>query len=149
MVLEYLLNEKIQSKSYYIIDFDKQTEVNIGRGSQCQLKLKDISISRNHACLQLKKGQIYFSDKQSKFGSLVYLQDSIKAQPETMYNIQCGRTTISLQIKQKSLDIQQILKRKFQMNKEEHKAQKGQETMQFRIPDAELGENGKYYQMLK
>lgn len=111
MVLEYLLNEKIQSKSYYIIDFDKQTEVNIGRGSQCQLKLKDISISRNHACLQLKKGQIYFSDKQSKFGSLVYLQDSIKAQPETMYNIQCGRTTISLQIKQKSLDIQQILKR--------------------------------------
>ena len=55
----------------YTIKFDTKSAVYIGRSSSCDLKMSDVSISRNHALIQLKNSKIYIRDMNSRFGTFV------------------------------------------------------------------------------
>ena len=74
----------------YIVKFNNNNEMKIGRGLDNQLILNEITVSRNHCILKLEKNKygkydIKMEDQSSKFGSLILLQSNkieiIKGKP--------------------------------------------------------------------
>ncbi len=57
----------------FILNFTNKMELSIGRGHNSDLKIGEITVSRNHAALLLKNGQLYLADKKSKFGTLIHI----------------------------------------------------------------------------
>lgn len=70
--------------------------IKLGRGHECEIRITDISVSRNHACIKSQGSGFYIFDNKSKFGTLV------KAEPLTLElgklprAIQVGRTVLHL-----------------------------------------------------
>lgn len=48
-----------------------------GRGADCDIRITDISVSRTHAIIRLEKDGFYIEDNMSKFGTLIWLKDSV------------------------------------------------------------------------
>ena len=89
----------------YIVKFDNNNEMKIGRGLDNQLILNEITVSRNHCLFQLQKNkignyEIKMEDQCSKFGSLILFQlnkiEIIKGKP---LNIQIANVHLKLQYK--------------------------------------------------
>jgi len=56
-----------------------EDKVIIGRGQAAQVRLADISISRQHTTLYLtKNNEFYMNDHQSKFGTLILQKEPIE-----------------------------------------------------------------------
>jgi hypothetical protein len=76
---------KTEKKGMLVINLDQLvnyketgiTELSIGRTQNSKIKLKDISVSRLHMTITLRDKKIYFKDKGSKFGSMVYINKDI------------------------------------------------------------------------
>ncbi|CAD8140008.1 unnamed protein product [Paramecium pentaurelia] len=75
-----------QCNGVYIITFDnnngevkniRTNELKIGRANETEIRVNDISVSRNHGILKLIEGQIYLTDNKSKFGTLILIQQSV------------------------------------------------------------------------
>ena len=49
-----------------------------GRGNDTQIKISDISVSRNHALIKLENNKFFIEDLLSKFGTLVLIQKPIE-----------------------------------------------------------------------
>lgn len=64
--------------------------------------MSDISVSRNHAAISYKDGKFLLFDKNSKFGTLVQLNQPIEVSGEKTI-IQCGKTVVILSIKREPL----------------------------------------------
>lgn len=60
--------------------------------------MSDISVSRNHASIVYKDGQFLLFDNNSKFGTLVQIDQPIELSSEKTI-LQCGKTVIMLSIK--------------------------------------------------
>lgn len=45
--------------------------IKLGRGHECEIRITDISVSRNHACIKMIGNSFYVFDSKSKFGTLV------------------------------------------------------------------------------
>ena len=45
--------------------------IKIGRGHECEIRITDISVSRNHARIDKIAEDYYVFDNKSKFGTLV------------------------------------------------------------------------------
>ena len=75
--------------------------ISIGRSQNNKVKLKDISVSRYHCNLLIKKNKLYIVDKESKFGTLIYLNNplnvSLKNNEQTIIS---GRHWISFKIQE-------------------------------------------------
>ena len=93
------------NKYRYIVKFDNNNELKIGRGLDNQLVLNEITVSRNHCLLKLQKNkynnyEIEMEDKSSKFGSLILLQSNkveiIKGRP---LHIQISNVHLIIQYK--------------------------------------------------
>ena len=102
MILEGLTLDKNNTKSLYVISFDHyKKKINIGRGHDSHLLLNDISVSRIH-CLVYQDGRnVYIEDNDSKFGTLVLIQNQML----TLYSsvplhFQVGRTYFGIKIKE-------------------------------------------------
>lgn len=52
-----------------------ESNVKLGRGHNCDIRVADISVSRNHAEIFFEKNNFYIKDLGSKFGSLVKFND--------------------------------------------------------------------------
>lgn len=52
-----------------------------GRGSDCDIRIIDISSSREHAIIKLENNKFMLEDKKSKFGTLVLIQKPIELNP--------------------------------------------------------------------
>jgi hypothetical protein len=85
MILESVTNSS--SKTIHIINFSESDEIRVGRGSQCEVRITDVSVSRHHSTIELinyydQNGTIStfvsVSDEQSKFGTLVFVRKPIK-----------------------------------------------------------------------
>lgn len=57
----------------YIISFEKSKELRLGRANETEIRVNDISVSRNHALLRVIDDEVYLSDSQSKFGTLLLI----------------------------------------------------------------------------
>mmetsp|Transcript_33032 Transcript_33032/g.50619 ORF Transcript_33032/g.50619 Transcript_33032/m.50619 type:complete len:81 (-) Transcript_33032:1256-1498(-) len=71
----------------------------MGRGQECQLKVSDISVSRNHCEIEYHKGKFRIRDMGSKFGTLTLAQGKIEILPGTLTGMQIGRTLMVFEAK--------------------------------------------------
>ena len=79
-----------------MLDMSNQKEFKLGRGHSSDVRLQDISVSRNHAKLVLEDGKFYLQDLGSKFGSLLLMKKSIPLCGKySNISIQVGRTYIT------------------------------------------------------
>lgn len=77
--------------------------INLGRGHQCEIRVNDISVSRQHATIQLKNSRFTLLDKISKFGTLVKLTRNLPLD-NTKKAFQIGRTVLTFMMKKERLD---------------------------------------------
>lgn len=69
--------------------------IKIGRGHECEIRITDISVSRNHARID-KVGDDYFIfDNKSKFGTLVKEEPLALEVSRIKQGVQIGRTVIT------------------------------------------------------
>ncbi|CAD8144761.1 unnamed protein product [Paramecium octaurelia] len=78
-------DDKTKEAMIYVVEIGEKTELKIGRIPDCDIKLRDISVSRAHATLKLIPTNkhspetpdyiIRIQDNKSKFGTLVLAQD--------------------------------------------------------------------------
>lgn len=47
------------------------TGIKLGRGHECEIRITDISVSRNHAQIKNVGNSFYVFDNKSKFGTLI------------------------------------------------------------------------------
>ena len=87
---DYTLYDDLKKKTFRkgIIIFkineekDKDDIITVGRSQNNKIKLKDISVSRNHCNFIKKKNKLYIVDKGSKFGTLIYLNSPMIINPD-------------------------------------------------------------------
>ena len=100
MIIEALTLDKFKNKYLYVVNLDINREIKIGRGHETNLLLSDISVSRLHCKITVKKKGLFIEDFDSKFGTLILMQNPIfKLNSEIPLNIQIGRTFMRLKIK--------------------------------------------------
>ena len=85
--LYYDLKKKTFRKGIIIFKINDENDdddiITVGRSQNNKIKLKDISVSRNHCNFLKKKNKLYIVDKGSKFGTLIYLNSPLGLTPES------------------------------------------------------------------
>ena len=108
IVIDTLFPLADNNKYRYIVRFNENNQIKIGRGLDNQLILNEITVSRNHCLLTLKKNQygnyeIKMVDEKSKFGSLILMQtekiEIIKGKP---LHLQISNIHLVFQYKKKN-----------------------------------------------
>ena len=87
---DYTLYDDLKKKTFRkgIIIFkindenDNEDIITVGRSQNNKIKLKDISVSRNHCNFIKRKNKLYIVDKGSKFGTLIYLNTPLLIDPK-------------------------------------------------------------------
>jgi hypothetical protein len=96
IILESLnqMKENCNIKSIHVIQLNDE-ELTIGRGHESDVRINDISVSRNHAKLKYNKedGTILLRDLKSKFGTLILIKKPLLIK-EKKIHLQIGRTYI-------------------------------------------------------
>ena len=96
IVLESLnqMKENCNIKSIHVIKLTSD-ELIIGRGHESDVRINDISVSRNHAKLKYNEsdGTLLLRDLKSKFGTLILVKKPLKIK-EKKIHLQIGRTYI-------------------------------------------------------
>ena len=104
MIVQSITMDKKQNKYLYIVNLDQpDNKISIGRGRNCHLLLKDISVSRWHCFVTIDKNakKLYMHDNNSKFGTLILVQiRNIVMCPDLKLCIQIGRTYLELLLKE-------------------------------------------------
>jgi hypothetical protein len=91
LMLESFSKEKLESKYIYIINMNEKTTLRLGRSNESDVRLSDISISRNHAVIRIIGESFFFDDSNSKFGTLVQTCNKITVIPNRQLSLQIGR----------------------------------------------------------
>lgn len=102
MVLEDEHTEEGQGQTIHILDIKQGEVVRIGRGHNCDIRLTDISVSRDHAKIYFSKGKFLLQDNKSKFGTLLRVKDKIVLQPSQNITLQVNRTMMKISVKVRS-----------------------------------------------
>ena len=80
-----------------------QDGIKLGRGHDCEIRITDISVSRNHAMIKFLNGAFHIFDNKSKFGTLVKEERmEVAVTPDHAQAIQIGRTVVILELKKES-----------------------------------------------
>jgi hypothetical protein len=96
--------KKTSRKGILIIKINEDNDedvISMGRSQNNRVKLKDISVSRNHCNIIKRKNQLFIVDKGSKFGSLIYVNNplniNIKNNEETIIS---GKNWFSIKLEE-------------------------------------------------
>jgi pSer/pThr/pTyr-binding forkhead associated (FHA) protein len=73
--------------------------IKLGRGHECEIRIPDISVSRNHACIKMIGSNFYIFDCKSKFGTLVRSESMSLELGKSLRGIQIGRTMLVMEIR--------------------------------------------------
>jgi hypothetical protein len=96
IILESLnqMKENCNIKSIHVVQLTGEDLI-IGRGHESDIRINDISVSRNHAKLKYneQEGTLLLSDLKSKFGTLILIKKPLKIK-EKKIQLQIGRTYI-------------------------------------------------------
>ena len=95
LVLEGVGNDKNSNKGVHIIGVTGSNVVTLGRGHDADVRISDISVSRSHATIRFIDGCFVVEDKNSKFGTLLNLNEKICVNASNNVVVQIGRTVIS------------------------------------------------------
>ena len=80
-------------KSIYVCKIGSERLIKMGRAQTNNIRIHDISISRNHAEIVIKDEKLYIRDNKSKFGTLL-LMKSPELIPDALSWYQVGRTVL-------------------------------------------------------
>ena len=83
MIIESVTNSS--SKTIHVVNFSAQQQVKVGRGSQCEVRITDVSVSRHHSTFEIMYFQnksnkedfrvkLVVRDENSKFGTLAFVR---------------------------------------------------------------------------
>ena len=87
MVIESVTNSS--SKTIHVVNLSTSNNVKVGRGSQCEVRITDVSVSRHHASFEIiekeetlskkkyKHNYLSLRDEMSKFGTLMFIRRPI------------------------------------------------------------------------
>ena len=70
----------------------------IGRSTDTDVKINDISVSRKHAVIDMFNSNFYLKDCNSKFGTLVMLKKPFVITKQSEVTLQINRTVLRLKI---------------------------------------------------
>ena len=76
VVFESIRADKNKNKYIHIVSLDNRKSINIGRSSECEFSIPELSISRFHTLIYKRKGELYLEDNKSKFGTLILVQNN-------------------------------------------------------------------------
>ena len=100
------VRKKTSRKGILIIKINEDSDediITLGRSQNNRVKLKDISVSRNHCNIIKRKNQLFIVDKGSKFGSLIYINNPLsinkKNDEETIIS---GRHWFSIKLEEET-----------------------------------------------
>jgi hypothetical protein len=82
------------------VSFSNTETVLLGRGHDSDIRINDISVSRIHACIRYTKGEFYLEDYNSKFGTLVQVNQAEIKGSEVLF-VQSGRSLLEFKLKHK------------------------------------------------
>ena len=84
----------------YLVKFNEDNTLKIGRGLDNQLILNDISVSRNHCLIRIDQGyNLILEDCNSKFGSLILVQaEEIEILKGKILTVQAGTNYFSFKL---------------------------------------------------
>ena len=92
IILEGLIKENPEEKSIFIVHFKNKKEIKIGRATDANIRLNDISVSRAHAVIKQFNDYFYLHDTNSKFGTLIKMKNKFKILLNKPFFIQNGNT---------------------------------------------------------
>ena len=85
----------------FVVKNDTKQVYTVGRGTDCEIRLSDISVSRNHATLSFEKGYWQLHDAKSKFGTLLLIDEPVNLKHlKKQSNFQIGKTVVQITMKQ-------------------------------------------------
>lgn len=99
MIIESVTNSS--SKTIHVVNFSATNEIKVGRGSQCEVRITDVSVSRHHSTFELykyynrigeKQYMLSVTDENSKFGTLVFVRKPISLKRGKKVHLQVGKT---------------------------------------------------------
>ena len=99
VIIEGIVRETPDVKSIFVVNFNDVKTIKIGRASDADLRLSDISVSRSHAQMMLIKGQLVLVDTKSKFGTLVNAGNKLCVLPYKSLAVQKGNIFLKLNMK--------------------------------------------------
>jgi len=83
-----------------LIKLNYKPVITIGRGSSSDIRMNDISVSRQHACLRLTSQGVFIEDNTSKFGTLVLVKEPFPIlKNRNNVHLQVGRTVVKANVK--------------------------------------------------
>ena len=71
-------NQKITHFGYLMFKIEDNMELSLGRKKNNHIKLKDISVSRNHCIIMKKDNNLLIKDLRSKFGTMRYINNYLE-----------------------------------------------------------------------
>ena len=103
----YLIMEVVGmpvGKNIKLIKIGKDFNISLGRGEDSDVRVNDSSISQKHASLRFEQSiqEFVLQDEDSKFGSLLLIQEPVKLSPERETTIQIGCTLLNLKLEKQS-----------------------------------------------
>lgn len=99
LILEALCKDKTSQKGLHVIHMGSKSCVKVGRAQDCELRITDISVSRNHAKINYIGGNFYLEDSGSKFGTLIQIKRPVLFEENKDVKVQSGRSLINYSIK--------------------------------------------------
>lgn len=97
--IPYIILEELkvdQSHGMHIITLEDGHFARMGRGHDNELRLDDVSVSRNHASIRYKHGSFFLEDNLSKFGTLIQAQKKIRLNSNVF--VQINRSVLSFEV---------------------------------------------------
>ena len=95
IALEEFSTDQSQKLALHLINIPENNKASIGRSVWSDLKFKDISVSRKHCKLKRIGSDFYLKDKQSKYGTLVEVQNEVEIRDAEL-TLQVGRTVFKI-----------------------------------------------------
>jgi hypothetical protein len=86
-------------KNYSVLNFVDKESYKLGRGYDTDMRIPDISVSRNHAVIFARPAGIFIKDLNSKFGTLARIKQQIVLDINSKLQMQCGRTLVKVSAK--------------------------------------------------
>lgn len=80
--------------------------VTIGRNNDCDLQIKDVSVSRSHAVIHYYENNFYLADNFSKFGTTVQIRHPLCVKVDRPIAIQANRSHFAITLKRQSRVLQ-------------------------------------------
>lgn len=97
IVLESLCLENSTSRMVQILMplLSNQT-FKVGRGIDQEIRVADVSVSREHAKIKFQQNKFYLEDNLSKFGTVVLVKKQIEIFPGMFRQFQIGRSVVNV-----------------------------------------------------